>query len=99
MGLVELTISPRSTTGKNANRRTRAAGQIPAVLYGSGKASTNVVVDANELRKIMAGQSGHSVIFALQQEGVDEQPIAGVAMIQSTYPRHPSTLSCNLENK
>ncbi len=76
MGLVKLTINPRSTTGKNANRRLRASGHIPAVLYGDGKETAMMMIDSDEFSKIMANQSRHSVIFVLSQEGTKEQPIA-----------------------
>ena len=76
MGLVKLTINPRSTTGKNANRRLRASGHIPAVLYGDGKETAMMMIDSDEFSKVMANQSRHSVIFVLSQEGTKEQPIA-----------------------
>ena len=36
----------RSTTGKNENNRTRAAGQIPGVVYGAQKAGDAVAAIA-----------------------------------------------------
>ncbi len=83
MGLVKLTINPRSTTGKNANRRLRASGHIPAVLYGDGKETAMMMIDSDEFSKIMANQSRHSVIFVLSQEGTKEQPIALMREMQT----------------
>ncbi len=86
MGLVELRIFPRQTTGKNANRRTRAGGRIPAVLYGSGKETSNVEVDTNEFTRAMAALGGSSVIFSLKQE-TSEDAIALLRDVQ----RNPVT--------
>ena len=83
MGLVKLTINPRSTTGKNANRRLRASGHIPAVLYGDGKETAMMMIDSEEFSKVMANQSRHSVIFVLSQEGTKEQPIALMREMQT----------------
>ena len=37
-----LEVVKRTTTGKNENNRTRAAGQLPAVVYGAQKAGDAV---------------------------------------------------------
>ena len=83
MGLVKLTINPRNAIGKNVNRRLRASGHIPAILYGVGKEAAMMMIDSVEFGKVMAGQSGHSVIFVLNQEGIKEQPIALMREMQT----------------
>ena len=70
MGLINLTVHPRSTTGKNANRRTRAAGKVPAILYGRDRSSENMELDAHEFNVILSHLAGSSAIFRLNQEGV-----------------------------
>ncbi len=87
MGLVELQIMSRSTTGKNANRRSRQSGQIPAVLYGQGRATENVALDTVDFNRAMLALAGSSVIFSLKQEGVDEGSIALLRDVQ----RNPIT--------
>lgn len=87
MGLVNLTIHPRSTTGKNANRRTRAAGRVPAVLYGHGRSTVNVELEKHAFGVALGHLAGRSVIFALEQEGVSEPPIALLREVQ----RNPVT--------
>jgi len=87
MGLVNLTIHPRSTTGKNANRRTRAAGRVPAVLYGHGRETINVELEKHAFGVALTHLAGRSAIFALEQEGVSEPPIALLREIQ----RNPVT--------
>ena len=61
---------PRSGKfNKNAARRVRAAGQIPAVVYGAGKDSVAVSVDPRIITKILHSDSGHNSIFDLNVSG------------------------------
>ena len=54
---------------KNAARRVRAAGKIPAVVYGAGQASVAVTVDPRIITKILHSDSGHNTIFDLDVAG------------------------------
>ncbi len=58
---------------KNAARRVRVAGKIPAVVYGAGLESVAVEVDPKQITKILYSDSGHNTIFDLELVG------AGVA--------------------
>jgi large subunit ribosomal protein L25 len=59
-------VQPRQETGKNANRRARAAGKIPAVVYGGGKESVAIEVDRKTLVDTMKGHAGENPIFLLK---------------------------------
>lgn len=48
---------------KNAARRVRAAGKIPAVLYGAGHEAVAVEVDPKHISKILFSDTGHNTIF------------------------------------
>jgi large subunit ribosomal protein L25 len=54
---------------KNAARRVRVAGKIPAVVYGAGQDSVAVAVDPRVITKILHSDSGHNTIFDLNVEG------------------------------
>jgi large subunit ribosomal protein L25 len=54
---------------KNAARRVRAAGKIPAVVYGAGQDSVAVAVDPKIITKILHSDSGHNTIFDLDISG------------------------------
>jgi large subunit ribosomal protein L25 len=54
---------------KNAARRVRVAGKIPAVVYGAGQDAVAVVVDPKIITKILHSDSGHNTIFDLNVEG------------------------------
>jgi len=48
---------------KNAARRVRRAGRIPAVLYGAGHEPVAVEVDPKEILRILYSETGHNTIF------------------------------------
>jgi large subunit ribosomal protein L25 len=54
---------------KNAARRVRVAGKIPAVVYGAGKETVAVAVDPKVITRILHSDSGHNSIFDLNVEG------------------------------
>ena len=54
---------------KNAARRVRVAGKIPAVVYGAGQNAVAVTVDPKVITKILHSESGHNTIFDLNVEG------------------------------
>jgi large subunit ribosomal protein L25 len=62
--------TPRSGKfNKNAARRVRVSGQIPAVVYGAGQDSVAVAVDPKIITKILHSDSGHNTIFDLDVTG------------------------------
>jgi large subunit ribosomal protein L25 len=54
---------------KNAARRVRVAGKIPAVVYGAGQDAVAVTVDPRIITKILHSDSGHNTIFDLDVTG------------------------------
>ncbi|HEV7508871.1 MAG TPA: 50S ribosomal protein L25 [Thermoanaerobaculia bacterium] len=63
---MNIEVQPREETGKNANRRSRARGKIPAVVYGGGKESVSIEVDRKTLVDTMKGHGGENPIFLLK---------------------------------
>lgn len=55
-----LRVEKRGETGTLRMRRLRATGRIPAVLYGHGQESVNLIVDVTELGRVIA-HGGHIV--------------------------------------
>lgn len=88
MGLVNLEIIPRSTKGKNENRRLRAAGRIPAVVYGKERESMMVELEARPFNLALSHLAGRSAIFSLALgEATDDDAIALLREVQ----RNPCT--------
>jgi large subunit ribosomal protein L25 len=69
MAQIEIQATQRNPEGKNANRRMRKAGRIPAVMYGPGKAPVPVSVDPDAIREILYSDSGQNTIFTVALEG------------------------------
>ncbi|HTI37054.1 MAG TPA: 50S ribosomal protein L25 [Vicinamibacterales bacterium] len=65
-----LQAEKRDTRGKNEARRLRAAGRIPAVVYGAGKdKAIEIAVDPKVLLRILHSESGVNTLIGL--EGVE----------------------------
>jgi large subunit ribosomal protein L25 len=54
---------------KNAARRVRVAGKIPAVLYGAGQDAIAVEVSPKEVERILFSETGHNTIFDIDIAG------------------------------
>ncbi|HLE21067.1 MAG TPA: 50S ribosomal protein L25 [Vicinamibacteria bacterium] len=61
----------RVSFGKGANRKLRAKGMIPAVVYGQKKDSIPVAIDPKVLIRILRSHAGANTIFDLQVKGSD----------------------------
>jgi large subunit ribosomal protein L25 len=60
-----LEAQPRTAGNKNAARRVRRDGKIPAVVYGAGKDAVSVAVDPRHVLRILHSETGHNTIFDL----------------------------------
>jgi large subunit ribosomal protein L25 len=65
--VVQATV--REAVGKNKNRRLRAGGRIPAVVYGHGMTPVAVSVDPRDIYRILHSDSGRNTIFTLDVAG------------------------------
>jgi large subunit ribosomal protein L25 len=71
---ITIAAAARTERGKNAARRLRVAGQIPAVFYGAGGANVAVAVSPKEINKILHSSTGHNTIFNLAVGGGETAP-------------------------
>jgi large subunit ribosomal protein L25 len=55
---------------KNAARRVRVAGKIPAVLYGPGHDPVAIEVDPKQISRILFSETGHNTIFDVEVAGL-----------------------------
>ena len=60
---------PREDFGKNAARRMRRGGRIPAIVCGGGGPSIPVALDYKKIQEILHTESGHNAIFTLEIRG------------------------------
>ena len=73
--VLEATV--RESRGKNEARRTRAGGQVPAVVYGAAGASgtreaTAICVEPKALRKILLSDAGANTLISLKLAGAGD---------------------------
>jgi large subunit ribosomal protein L25 len=54
---------------KNAARRVRVKGKIPAVVYGAAEPAVALEVDPKQIQKILHSETGHNTIFDLEFSG------------------------------
>jgi large subunit ribosomal protein L25 len=66
---ITVTAEVRTSRGKNEARRTRMAGNIPAVVYGAYQDPVSVAVNPRELVKIIKSNTGLNTIFHLAIKG------------------------------
>ncbi len=64
-----LEAQSRTSGNKNAARRVRQDGKIPAVVYGAGQDSLPVAVDPRQVTRILNSETGHNTIFDLALDG------------------------------
>jgi large subunit ribosomal protein L25 len=60
---------PRQANGKNAARRVRRSGSVPATVYGAGKDPVSVSVNPKQITSILHSATGHNTIFDLALDG------------------------------
>lgn len=66
MAEITLVAEPGRATGSSESRRLRAAGRIPAVVYGHGIDGISVSVDGRDLRHALSGESGTNQLLELK---------------------------------
>jgi len=64
---VSIAVESRSGTGKSYNRKLRAQGKVPGVVYGSGKEPVSVSFDPKVLEgKLSESHAGINTLFDLE---------------------------------
>ncbi|MBZ5587015.1 MAG: 50S ribosomal protein L25/general stress protein Ctc [Acidobacteriia bacterium] len=66
-------VERRSSTGKGANRKLRAQGLIPAVVYGGGKEAVPVVIDRHTVTELLKQEKGRNTVFLLKMKGTKQE--------------------------
>ena len=65
----------RTSRGKNEARRTRRAGQIPAVVYGAFQDPVSIAINPREILKIVRSTTGYNTIFTLAIQDGENTPV------------------------
>lgn len=86
MKTIDLTVSARTTSGKGFSRRARAAGTMPAIVYGSDVKPKQIQVGASEIKKLSA-TIGQNVFITLKLDG--DAVLNGKTVRVREYQVHP----------
>lgn len=73
---VRIAAEPRTEFGKGGARRTRRAGNVPAVLYGHGTPPRHISLPARAVWMAMRTDAGANVLLDLDIEGGSELALA-----------------------
>ncbi|NOQ41582.1 MAG: 50S ribosomal protein L25 [Desulfuromusa sp.] len=85
MAQVELNVELRDGSGKGVARKLRAAGKVPAVVYGKDLETKAVIVDPADLEQAIAGEAGLNTLITLK--GAPE--LDGKVVILKNVAIHP----------
>lgn len=85
MAEITLTATTGRPTGSRSSNRLRAAGKVPAVVYGLGREPLAVTVDWRELRTALITEAGVNALIDLEIEGEGEAQLSIIKDMQ----RHP----------
>ncbi|MCX7895175.1 MAG: 50S ribosomal protein L25/general stress protein Ctc [Thermoanaerobaculum sp.] len=73
MSELVIEVERRERFGKGANRKLRAQGLIPAVVYGGGKEPVPVVVDRKAVTELLHQEKGKNTLFLLRMKGTKQE--------------------------
>jgi large subunit ribosomal protein L25 len=67
--IISIIAAPRVAAGKGAARQARLQKKVPAVVYGHGRASQSLEVDAQALEQVLTGKEPSSTLVELTVDG------------------------------
>jgi large subunit ribosomal protein L25 len=70
MAEITLNAETRTGRGKNASRRLRRRGLVPAIVYGGKGDNISVALDPKALQKVLRSEAGRNAILRLEIAGV-----------------------------
>ena len=85
MAQAELKVEIRENTGKSVARKLRAAGQVPAVVYGKDMDPTPIIVDPKDLEKAVDTEAGWNTLLTLK----GASPVDGKVVVLKDLELHP----------
>ncbi|MEC9381943.1 MAG: 50S ribosomal protein L25 [Thermodesulfobacteriota bacterium] len=89
MPTVQFNVTKRDLLGKEASKKFRKDGLVPAVVYGKNKENLNINVDHLKLKKIFKSEAGENTIIEMQ---VEDSDIKKIVLLKEA---HLDTLTSN----
>ena len=69
MELTKLNAASREGTGKGPNRRLRAQGLVPGILYGKGSEQVQVAIKPLDIVNVLESKLGRNTLLEMEVEG------------------------------
>jgi large subunit ribosomal protein L25 len=91
-----LKAQPRQDKGKSATRKMRAAGRIPAVVYGHGDETRMLTVDAHELDLLFKRVHYENTIIEVDIEG-EAAPVRTLVREVQSHAYRPEVLHVDFQ--
>src|SRR4051812_28930910 len=66
---VKLTAEPRTALGRSAVRKLKAAGSVPAVMYGSKDKPESLQVSRRDINSLLSHAAGENILVELEVAG------------------------------
>ena len=89
----QLEVVLRAGRGKEAARRVRREGKIPAVLYGRKTPTVHLAVKPEELKKILTSGAKENTLIGLKASGPGSDQIGAPVVMLKDLQVHPLTQS------
>ena len=87
MAMMELTADRRRDSGKEINRKRRAEGRVPGVIYGKGLETRSIEFQRKPLEKFLAtARRGTVIVKMTVQDGADGKESYAVLKEVQTHP-------------
>lgn len=83
MASANLSVSKRENSGKGVARSLRAAGRVPAIIYGHGREPQALSINTRDLEKLLEHISAENTVIDLDLDGTNSRTL--IREIQ----RHP----------
>jgi large subunit ribosomal protein L25 len=80
---LKIEAQKRPAHGKSPARRLRAAGKLPAIVYGPGQQGVSVAINPKDVKTVLNQPMGRNTVFTLSIDGADQ-----LAMVKS-FEYHP----------
>ena len=105
MDFAKVSVEIRLQSGKGPARRSRAAGKLPAVLYGHKAAPLSLVLDPVELKRALDKERRRNTVFTLdvKSDGKSEPVTAMIRDVQidpiSRLPVHVDFVRVSMDEE
>ena len=90
MKFQDLKADTRTATGNGPARQLRMKGLVPAVVYGRGKGSEAISINARDLEKVLKDSKAAQVMLNLAIEGGSVRPVMIKEIQSDTLSRQVS---------